>query len=85
MQHSQQFISVRHIPNPGIPRGIFYTVAKTRKDERDDEDWIWRVHTVDDVGKKMASWTNKCHPALTERTMEALVQECSESVAHEWR
>jgi hypothetical protein len=53
MQEPQDFVVIRHISHPGIPRGIFKAVTESCESEEDYDDWERWMRCCRYVGYEM--------------------------------
>jgi hypothetical protein len=84
MKEPQYLIWVRKTSDIGIPPGIEHSISESGKDEGQDQDRIWWVEDDYHVCDEMASWSNECHPSLTEVDMYEIVQSSACDVTDEW-
>lgn len=75
MQETKHLVCLLHVAYPGVPRGIFQTVAETSKHEDYDKHRIWWMDSDDDVRKQMHTRAKERYASLAKMHVDSVVKE----------
>lgn len=84
VQEAEDFVGVGHVAHPGVPAGIFKTIAETGEGQDHNEDGIRGMHDQDNVGYQMAQRAEEGNTALAVFEVDVVVQQCRGAIAYQW-
>lgn len=74
MQKAQEFICIGQVCNPCIPGRVGESVAQASEHEGNDQNGVWWVDCIHDIGQKMAGGAQGRNTALAEVHVNSIIE-----------
>jgi len=85
MQEPENFICIREVPNPRIPRRVSQPITQSSKDERYHKHREWRMNRVDHIRNQVETRAENRDSPLAQPHVDCMVEQSCDSIANQRR